>query len=417
MTCWQQLDIPEYSDIRTIKRAYAKQLKVTKPDEDPEGFKILHDAYQLALSLAKSNQIKVPIDEDLLDSLHHQEGTETKAQSESYDLDAVTSSTVIVIDDHNSIEDTELYESFAENHDAEESLHPQLSAEVADSMDNIEAQYQDLIKQAQLLYGSDQVNQHELWSEIFNNDLLIDLQLFQRWSQEIFEMIERDWQFNNYWFEHQTILFFDQHFNWSAQLEKLESFCSDESIRQFKQRIKPTSFTDQVWWKSDSRKYYAWKAPSIETLYNAYIIELLIILVTVLPTGIVLLRQDFLVHSVIVTFYLVTLFWVLLLSAFLECSSLQASIGSVIMGLRLIQANGLSLKNSQIAIKYLASVIVITLVYGSLFGFNLLSFLETTYLKGVLAVALIAIPIWAVVIAHKVCYAMSIRIAVRKTLE
>ena len=37
------------ADEREIKRAYARQLKQTRPDEDPEGFQRLHDAYRCAL--------------------------------------------------------------------------------------------------------------------------------------------------------------------------------------------------------------------------------------------------------------------------------------------------------------------------------------------------------------------------------
>jgi uncharacterized membrane protein YgcG len=35
---------------RDVKRAYARQLKITRPDQDPEGFRKLHDAYQYALA-------------------------------------------------------------------------------------------------------------------------------------------------------------------------------------------------------------------------------------------------------------------------------------------------------------------------------------------------------------------------------
>ena len=47
--CWDVLGIEPYSDKRTIKITYAKLLKKTRPDEDPEGFKALHDAYKEAL--------------------------------------------------------------------------------------------------------------------------------------------------------------------------------------------------------------------------------------------------------------------------------------------------------------------------------------------------------------------------------
>jgi len=51
MNCWIILGIEEYSDKKAIKMAYAKLLKITKPDDDPQGFKELHAAYKEALEL------------------------------------------------------------------------------------------------------------------------------------------------------------------------------------------------------------------------------------------------------------------------------------------------------------------------------------------------------------------------------
>lgn len=44
------------ADERTIKRAYAKALKVIRPDEDPAGFQQLHEAYQRALAQCARRQ-------------------------------------------------------------------------------------------------------------------------------------------------------------------------------------------------------------------------------------------------------------------------------------------------------------------------------------------------------------------------
>ncbi|WP_312320046.1 hypothetical protein [Stenotrophomonas sp.] len=41
------------ADERAVKRAYAKRLRVTRPDEDPTGFQQLHEAYQAALAWLK----------------------------------------------------------------------------------------------------------------------------------------------------------------------------------------------------------------------------------------------------------------------------------------------------------------------------------------------------------------------------
>jgi len=53
MPWWEVLGIEEDATARGIKRAYAKLLKQHRPEEDPEGFKRIHDAYQEALARLK----------------------------------------------------------------------------------------------------------------------------------------------------------------------------------------------------------------------------------------------------------------------------------------------------------------------------------------------------------------------------
>lgn len=48
-----ELELDEDADERAVKRAYAKRLRTTRPDEDPAGFQQLHEAYQAALAYAK----------------------------------------------------------------------------------------------------------------------------------------------------------------------------------------------------------------------------------------------------------------------------------------------------------------------------------------------------------------------------
>jgi len=55
MSYWQTLGIDKTIDLAAIKRAYASKLKITRPDEDPEGFQHLHAAYKQAVQNAKYN--------------------------------------------------------------------------------------------------------------------------------------------------------------------------------------------------------------------------------------------------------------------------------------------------------------------------------------------------------------------------
>lgn len=53
---WSQLGLPGPSDLPEVRHAYAEKLKITHPEEDPEGFQRLHSAYQLASRMARQRK-------------------------------------------------------------------------------------------------------------------------------------------------------------------------------------------------------------------------------------------------------------------------------------------------------------------------------------------------------------------------
>lgn len=50
---WSELGLPGPADLSAVKHAYAQRLKTTHPEEDPEGFQRLHEAYQAASRMAR----------------------------------------------------------------------------------------------------------------------------------------------------------------------------------------------------------------------------------------------------------------------------------------------------------------------------------------------------------------------------
>jgi len=56
ISCWDILEIDVTRDKKTIKKAYAKLLRKNKPDEKPDEFKILYQAYEYALKYQANEQ-------------------------------------------------------------------------------------------------------------------------------------------------------------------------------------------------------------------------------------------------------------------------------------------------------------------------------------------------------------------------
>lgn len=75
MTIWERLGISRTTDIKAIKRAYAKQLKVYHPEDDPQGYQALREAFDAALSFAKRESSREEMIED--GELHGDIGPQT----------------------------------------------------------------------------------------------------------------------------------------------------------------------------------------------------------------------------------------------------------------------------------------------------------------------------------------------------
>lgn len=64
MSHWQLLDLTPDADERSIKRAYARLLKIHRPDENPDEFQRLREAYETSLAEARW---RAQVDEEVVD--------------------------------------------------------------------------------------------------------------------------------------------------------------------------------------------------------------------------------------------------------------------------------------------------------------------------------------------------------------
>lgn len=74
MTVWETLGIEATDDLKVIKKAYAKGLKTYHPEEDPEGYQRLREAYDSAVKLAKEGFSRVAPSQNHETSLDWEEG-------------------------------------------------------------------------------------------------------------------------------------------------------------------------------------------------------------------------------------------------------------------------------------------------------------------------------------------------------
>lgn len=60
MSPWKRLQLEPTHDAKAIRRAYAQQLKRYHPEEDPEGYQQLRQAYEQIMTEIKTQAVYSP---------------------------------------------------------------------------------------------------------------------------------------------------------------------------------------------------------------------------------------------------------------------------------------------------------------------------------------------------------------------
>jgi hypothetical protein len=89
MNPWQVLGIAQTEDTRAIKQAYARALKQTRPDSDPEGYQRLRECYEWALEWVEWQRLDAP--DSALEDEQASTGHSIASSTESAAMSAVPS--------------------------------------------------------------------------------------------------------------------------------------------------------------------------------------------------------------------------------------------------------------------------------------------------------------------------------------
>ncbi|WP_338752748.1 DUF1266 domain-containing protein [Bacillus sp. FJAT-52991] len=295
MTIWETLEIEPTDNISIIKKAYAKKLKIHHPEDDPEGYQCLREAYDSAIKKAKLMTSGSSLQEDIKyketssptrwlnvtderDSLEHPVNTFIE-EREAYNsttkrAELMTSGSSLqedikyketsnpthwlnVTDERDSlehpvntfIEEQEAYDSaikraelmasdsfLQEDIEYEETANPALWLDVTDELDSattLEHPVSMFMEEIAALYD-DFFARIELknWEKLLNSDVVWDVQHTSTLQNRLILFLE-----DHYYLPRPIWELFDQMFHWREQEEELIEEHSEETIQLLLQHI------------------------------------------------------------------------------------------------------------------------------------------------------------------------------------
>lgn len=215
MRIWDILGIEPTNDVKDIKRAYSKQLKIYHPEDDAEGYQRLREAYDLAIKLAKRNG-ENDAAKTLKDAGYDQHGEDNGAET------APSNPVIPIINDINqftSESDNKLENSSHSDNDVEEEYR--IPANIRnrfymewDNEPDPESQLKALLEQLDAVYSDFRSRiDKERWMELLNADIVWKASMKQRVSSELLHFLEEHyllpheiWELLNgtfFWLEHE----------------------------------------------------------------------------------------------------------------------------------------------------------------------------------------------------------------------
>ncbi|WHI48010.1 J domain-containing protein [Microbulbifer sp. VAAF005] len=224
MNPWAILEINPVTDARAIKRAYAKKLKQTRPDEKPEEFQALHAAYKQALKLAEQLQ------EEATGLTEASLGTSSTGQAENTNHERVNSERVAVLEGAQEVEVRPSADGISTPPVAEElSVKQESDSEPLEQSERVSPDKQSSESQ-----------------ETRDPDRDLRIEEFRRVLKQVDEMLnnhlemslEKNWDFLT-----KSPYMLDEEYNWNLGLSVFERFAqfNQNAVEGEVRKVSPTS--------------------------------------------------------------------------------------------------------------------------------------------------------------------------------
>ncbi|BCZ45711.1 hypothetical protein psyc5s11_17780 [Clostridium gelidum] len=234
MNWWNILEISYDSDLKTIKKAYAKLLKIYNPEDDAEGYQRLREAYNAAVKYAKKNNdnqkaqkfIDDNLDKSNINEVHinNNEDKLSESRTDSY-IDYINYEA-----GKTKIEDEQI--KFKSNININE-----IYIEKQDTNINLNEQIKQFSNRLNEIYNNIYLRTDSAaWEELLNSDVI--------WNVQAFSIIEDD--MFNFLIKHRYLPVeiwtkLNNNFNWSKNEIKLYDKYSESIVNEFLKNLKNPS--------------------------------------------------------------------------------------------------------------------------------------------------------------------------------
>ncbi|WP_160672028.1 hypothetical protein [Clostridium sp. C8-1-8] len=210
MSSWEVLEIEPTEELSVIKKAYAKKLKVYHPEDDPEGFQRLREAYDNALKYAKNNKSSIIentkiLSEDsgvpkqkIFNQIDINEAETFKEEVNNYNIPHIR-----IVDDYveEPIDYYELIDEFFED---------------------VESLYNDFYKRIDI----------KSWQELLNHDIMWQLNYKEQLSRNMIEFL-----FNHRYLPRDIWKLLNDIFNWNEKEEYISYYYPKDFVKYLHRQL------------------------------------------------------------------------------------------------------------------------------------------------------------------------------------